>query len=296
MKKTIDVPFRELNELNYYAANTIIIGVADDSHASISFGASEAPNNLRKLSSYLPTVDAVGNILKKTKIFDYGNSLGSDDLRQKCGKVLEDNKFLIVFGGDHAISIDSQSSFIRYARKNNLTPVVLHFDAHADICDSYQDDRDSHACVNYRALDHGLLPENLTMFGIRSYEIQEVNFLSKNKSIRVFDNFELQNKSVDKVIDELKKKYNKDNYVVYLSFDIDVIDPSFAPGTGTPETFGLNPVYMRELLIKIINTFEVKVFDLVEISPDLDINDITSWLGLKLVYEVLSAKIEKNYK
>ena len=295
MKKTNDVAFREMNELNYYGANTIVIGMADDAHASVSFGASEAPNNLRKLSAYLPTVDAVGNVLKKTKVFDYGNAIDSNDLRSKCSKVLEDEKFLIVLGGDHAISIDSQASFIKYAKKQSLIPVVFHFDAHADICDTYQDDRNSHACVNYRGLDEGLLPENLVMFGIRSYEVQEVNFLSKNKTIRVFDNFELLSKNVDEVIKELKNKYCSKNYAFYISFDIDIFDPSFAPGTGTPETFGLNPTYIRELLLKIIKTFDVRSFDLVEISPDLDVNDITSWLGLKLIYEILSAKIEKNY-
>jgi len=294
VKRTEDGPFRGLNELNYFAANTILIGVSDDSHASISFGASQAPNMIRKLSAYFPPVDASGNRLVKTRIFDYGNALNSDDLQEKCMKVFADDKFLLVIGGDHSISIGSQNSFIQSAKKNKQIPVIFHFDAHADICDVYQEDRFSHACVNYRALDNGLKPENLVMLGIRSYETQEVNFLKKNKSIRIFDAFELHQKSVDQIVAELKSKYQGSDYVFYISFDIDAIDPSAAPGTGTPETFGIQPNYIREMLIKMFKEFDVKALDMVEISPDLDVNNITSWLGLKLLYEVLSVKIEKN--
>ena len=293
MKKTDEVPFRSLNELNYFAANVILIGAPDDSHASISFGASKAPDLLRNLSSYLPPCDASMNKLDKTRVFDYGNVTNIIDLNTKSTKVLEDNKFLLVIGGDHSISIGSQRAFIDSSKKKGLIPVVFHFDAHADICDEYQKDKNSHACVNYRGLDHGLLPENLIMFGIRSYETQEVNFLSKNPNIKVYESLALQTKSVDSVIAELSKKYS-DKHAIYISFDIDCLDPAYAPGTGTPETFGMNPIYIRELLIKIIKKFNVLAFDMVEISPDLDVNNITSWAGLKLIYEVLSTKIDKN--
>lgn len=290
MKKTNEDIFRGLHELNYFAANTILIGLTDDSHASISFGASDAPNMIRKLSTYFPPVDAKRNRLNNTRIFDYGNVISGVELQEKVSKVLNDQKFLVVLGGDHAIAIHSEKSFIEYALKNNKEPVVFHFDAHADICAEYQNDKMSHACVNYQALENGLKPENLVMLGIRSYEEQEVLFLNKNPKIRVIDAFELHQKPVQAIVDELKKKYQGEEYIVYLSFDIDMIDPSFAPGTGTPETFGIHPLYARELLEKIIQAFDVRAIDFVEVNPQLDTNNITSWVCLKLLYEVLSAK------
>ena len=89
------------------------------------------------------------------------------------------------------------------------------------------------------------------------------------------------------------KKY-PENSVYYVSFDIDAIDPGFAPGTGTPESFGLTPLEMRELFKEIFTKLNVQAMDLVEISPKLDVNDITSWLGLKLLYEIFYYKFHKE--
>ena len=74
--------------------------------------------------------------------------------------------------------------------------------------------------------------------------------------------------------------------MIYLSYDIDINDPSYAPGTGTPEAFGPSSRMVLELIEGIFKNLPVKAFDIVEVSPKLDVNDITSWLALKTIYEV----------
>ena len=93
----------------------------------------------------------------------------------------------------------------------------------------------------------------------------------------------------------IKEKHDK-KAVYYLSFGIDAIDPSYAPVTGTPEAFGLTPLQMREFFKEVFTNLNVMAMDLVEISPLLDVNDITSWLGLKLLYEIFYQKFVRGNK
>jgi hypothetical protein len=86
---------------------------------------------------------------------------------------------------------------------------------------------------------------------------------------------------------EWDEREKADEYMIYLSYDIDANDPSFAPGTGTPEAFGLNSIKLMNFIKVLFKNLPIKVMDIVEISPVLDTNNITSWLALKTIYEVL---------
>ena len=98
----------------------------------------------------------------------------------------------------------------------------------------------------------------------------------------------------DEPLKSLFKKYkNSEKHLIYLSYDIDINDPSFAPGTGTPEAFGLSSRMVLELIMGLFENLNIKAFDIVEVSPTLDCNDITSWLALKTLYEVLNILKEK---
>ena len=90
------------------------------------------------------------------------------------------------------------------------------------------------------------------------------------------------------IIKKIFNKYkNSDKHLVYLSYDIDANDPSFAPGTGTPEAFGLNSIKLLNFIKELFLNLPIKVMDIVEVSPVLDNNNITSWLALKTIYEIL---------
>ena len=90
----------------------------------------------------------------------------------------------------------------------------------------------------------------------------------------------------------LIKKYSNKKYLVYLSYDIDANDPAYAPGTGTPEAFGLTNFETATLICGIVGGLNVDTMDMVEIAPPLDVNNITSWLGLKTLYEVFNTLIK----
>lgn len=123
------------------------------------------------------------------------------------------------------------------------------------------------------------------MVGIREFEKDGYDYLISNKNdVHLYKSSDLLNHGLNNFFGEIDKK-NSDDYLVYISFDIDSLDSAYAPGTGTPETFGLTPYHIREILRHLGAFSNIVCIDLVEIAPPLDVNDITSWCGIKLLYE-----------
>ena len=284
--------FRDLTVKNIEEADIIIAGIPYDLSASVGKGTAEAPKRLRELSEYLPPYTMGMDDIKPLKIVDIGdyhlekNEKKKKKLSEEVYELLKKDKFTLFLGGDHAVAISTEKAFINKARDNHKTPVLLHLDAHADICDFYDGSSLSHATPVKRAIDNGIAKDNVVMFGIRSYEDQEVEYLNQNKEIKVFNANDLNNR-LDEIIKYIKDKYSDSNkYEIHLSFDIDMVDPSYAPGTGTPEHFGVESKNALKLVEEFIKDLNITSMDLVEISPALDVNDITSWLGLKILYEL----------
>ena len=290
--------FRDLMTDDISRSNVVLVGIPYDKSTSIKSGASEAPKTLRELSEYLPPYTMLMNDIKPLKIYDDGDyklekmDESFESLSESLYKVLNNDKFTLFVGGDHAVAISTEKAFIKKAHELGKTPVLFHLDAHADICDFYDGSKLSHATPVKRAIDNGLDPNNTVLFGIRSYEDQEVEYLNNHKEIKIF-NPEMINNHLDDVLKYISK-YKSNDYMVHLSFDIDMIDPSYAPGTGTPEHFGVESNKALELILNIIKNFNCQTMDIVEISPALDVNDVTSWLGLKILYEIFYVLKEKN--
>lgn len=283
--------YRDLMTDDVLDSNIIMVGIPYDKSTSIKSGAKDAPMKLLKLSEYLPPYTMNMEDIKPLKIYDEGmfylkkNVKSFEVLAESIYYIYKMEKFNFFIGGDHSIAISTEKAFIRNSIDNKKIPVVFHFDAHADICDFYDNSYLSHANPNKRTIDNGLDTSNLVMFGIRSYEDQEVEYLSNHKEIKIF-NPESINNNIDEVFKYLEK-YKSEKYDIHLSFDIDFFDPAYAPGTGTPEHFGVLSTKGLELIKHIVKNYNVKSMDLVEISPKLDVNDVTSWLGLKMIYEIL---------
>lgn len=289
--------FRDLLTENKDEATILLCGIPLDINTSIGSGASLAPDKIRDLSKDLPPVDRFGLPIHQ-KIYDVGNFVSQDFdiLKEEVYKEIEsvNDKFHIVLGGDHSIAIASEAAFYKKALEENKEPVIIHVDAHADICDIYKNNKYSHACPIKRALDLGYKPENITLLGIRSFELQELEILKNNPKIDVFKTSDIKKLGVEALLTILRSKYKDDKYKIYLSYDIDANDPSFAPGTGTPEHFGLSSFEVLDIIIGVIEKLNVKTMDLVEVSPPLDVNDMTSWLALKTLYEVFKTLDKKN--
>lgn len=281
--------FRDLMVDKITEANVILTGLPYDKGCSCGGGARFAPQTIRELSGFLPPLSMDGDSLRHIKIYDNGDVSETEDFYRQAeitaAQVYEQNKFSLFLGGDHSVSIATEKAFAEYYLKHKITPVIIHIDAHPDICDYYNGSNYSHACPNARALDHGYRDENIVMVGIRGYEEQEVAFFEKHPQIRVFNASYLNQFGFQELNQYLYNKY-QGNFAIYLSYDIDANDPAFAPGTGTPEAFGLNNVQLMQFIRNIVKELPIKAMDIVEVSPPLDSNNITSWLALKTIYEV----------
>lgn len=289
--------FRDLIVENKEEANVFICGVPYDKNASVGKGASLAPDTLRELSYDLPPLDMVGNLLTKVKLFDFGNYSGEDFAKLEKSihdEFLSTNGFHIILGGDHSIAIASERAFFNRAKKNNKVPVIIHIDAHPDICDVYHDSKYSHACPNFRAIEYGYEDKNVTMIGIRGFEAQEIETFKKHPAIDVFKAIDVKKIGVEALLTLIVSKYKDPKYEIYLSYDIDANDPAYAPGTGTPEAFGLSNFETMAIVTGLISNLNITCMDLVEIAPPLDVNNITSWLGLKTIYEIFNALIKTD--
>ena len=197
-------------------------------------------------------------------------------------------------GGDHSIAIASERAFFDDCVARGKIPVIIHMDAHPDICDVYEGSKYSHACPIFRALEYGYKDENITMVGIRGFEAQEIETFKKHPKLDVFKAFDIKKLGVEALLTLLVSKYKDSKYEVYFSYDIDANDPAYAPGTGTPEAFGLTNFETVAILTGLVANLNVTCLDIVEVAPPLDVNNITSWLALKSLYELFHTLIESN--
>jgi agmatinase len=197
-------------------------------------------------------------------------------VEKKVNNFIEENKFTVLIGGEHSISIGS----IKAHAENFKDLTILQLDAHSDLRDSYENSKYSHACVMARAKDY--CPA--VQVGIRSMDITEKKSLSKNK---VFFAEQIRNNKnwIDQVVNNLSSK-------VYLTLDLDVFDPSIMPSTGTPEPGGLYWYEILDLLKKVIEKKELVGFDIVELCPN-KYNKAPDFLASKLIYKILSYKFKK---
>ena len=289
--------FRDLMAKNEEEANVFLCGVPFDGNASIGKGAAKAPDTMRELSYGLPPLDMVGNLLTKIKICDLGNfdANNFDELQKNIKeKLLPKKGFHVIFGGDHSIAIASERAFYDSCLERGKTPVIIHLDAHPDICDVYEGSKYSHACPNFRSLEYGYKDENVTLVGVRGFEAQEIETFKKHPKLDVFTTFNVKKIGIENLLVYISNKYNKPEYEVYVSYDIDANDPAFAPGTGTPEAFGLTDFETVAFAAGLVANLNVTCMDLVEIAPPLDVNNITSWLGLKTLYEIFNSLIKSE--
>lgn len=289
--------FRDLMAKSEEEANVFLCGVPYDKNASVGKGASLAPKVMRELSYDLPALDMLGNNLTKVKISDLGDFDGDnfENLKKNIEeKLLSKDGFHVILGGDHSIAIASERAFFDDCVRRGKTPVIIHMDAHPDICDVYDGSKYSHACPIFRALEYGYKDENITMVGIRGFEAQEIETFKKHPKLDVFKSFDIKKLGVEALLTLLVSKYRDSKYEVYFSYDIDANDPAYAPGTGTPEAFGLTNFETVAILTGLIANLNVTCLDIVEVAPPLDVNNITSWLALKSLYEVFHTLIESN--
>ena len=216
--------------------------------------------------------------IKTLKPFKIKNRL-SDALNQLSEvnrKILSEKKFPLVLGGEHSITPGSIKPFVE--KFNNLT--ILHFDAHADLRESYQGKKFSHASAIKRCLDFKNV--KVVSFGIRNLSKYEMDFYNNNRDrLEIFWSKDKDKWDLKKIEDLFK---NKD---VYITFDVDCFDSSMMPATGTPEPGGLFWDEVLILLKKVCQISNIIGADINELSPIKNF-DSYNFLVAKLVYKILS--------
>lgn len=190
-----------------------------------------------------------------------------------AGRVFDAGKFPILLGGEHTVSI----GMVKAAKKNYSDLVVLQFDAHADLRNTYQGSPFNHACVARRLME--LTP--VVEIGIRNLSKEGAEFIEQSGMKVFFAPEVLKNPSqIKKAISQLKT----DN--IYLTIDLDVMDPSIMPAVGTPEPGGLGWYEMCDLVSFAASSKKIVGFDAVELCPLQ--NEIRSdFLAARLIYRLL---------
>lgn len=276
-------------ESDFDKAEFVIFGAPYDKTSSFRLGANLAPKEIRQASWNFETFNLrTGFDLKGVKFHDYGDldikAKTPDDMISEIKRfvsfLLSKNKFPIALGGEHSITPGIISAFPKDI-------AVLSLDAHIDFRNEYENSPNNHACSSRRIVDHVGI-KNLAVLGIRSAEKQEFAD-AKKLGLFFIDFFEINENGIDNALDKTKK-YLLDKKI-YLSLDIDVIDPSYAPGTSTPEPFGLTPFD----ILKCIDAFSSNLigFDVVEVCPPYD-NGQTALLAAKYVRYVIEQVVSRN--
>lgn len=268
-----------------------IIGVPFDSTCSYHHGSRYGPTIIREASFGFEQYNSTFEKFLDGEFYDcgdlnvvHGNCRKTcDSLKDAVEELIESNIKPIIIGGEHSVSIGSIKALANLEDNDDLSDVtIIHLDAHRDIIDTYIGEKDSHATIMRRV--HDLNPKELIQIGIRSFSIEEKEFVESQGNITsflakdLFDDF-------DTLLEKLDSLEGK----VYVSIDMDVIDPAFAPSVGNPTPNGLHPVDVENIFEALASNEAIDVigFDLVEVASD-KLGDITAVLAAKMIYDFLT--------
>src|SRR5687768_13769199 len=284
----------DLSQTNFTPADSdfTVIGVPYDGAACARKGAALGPERIRFWSTHLSPFSEDRTRLGDIRIADQGDIPISDQTRD-FERVRETGAALpnvpIILGGDHSISIPVfQAQRERY-KDQRLG--VLWVDAHPDLCDVFTDSRLSHACVLRRALEFGIDPQDVCLVGVRSWEDQEIELI-ENGELNVYTAAMVAERGIRSITSSIYSKLSRCD-AVHISLDIDCLDPSFAPGTGIPDSGGLSS---REVitLIKSLQGLPLVGLDVVEVAPPIDSSEATIFAALKIIMEYIAVVVRSK--
>ena len=270
-------------ESSFEEASIVLYGAPFDSTTSFRPGARFGPSAMRHesfgLETYSPYQD---KDLIDISVFDSGDlelcfgssEIALSDIQKRAEEILKAGKFPLLLGGEHLVTLGA----VRAAAAKYPDLHIIHFDAHADLRDDYIGAKLSHACVLRRC--HEIVGDgHIHQFCIRSGEREEFQFASRHTDFHPFT-FE----GLGETVRELKEK----QVPVYFTIDLDCMDPSVFPGTGTPEAGGVS---FLELLkaIRIVSQTNVVGADVNELAPMLDVSGVSTATACKVLRELLLA-------
>jgi len=286
------LPYIPLDHADLTAVDIGLIGVPWDSGTTNRPGPRHGPRQLRDMS----TMIRAGNGITGVRPFELVNcaDLGDvgpnpadiqDSMKRITAfydKVLEAGIIPLTAGGDHLSTLPILRSVAKKA-----TVGMIHFDSHTDLFHSYFDGTMyTHGTPFRRAVEEGLLdPKRVCMIGIRgtAYDTEDRDFADA-VGIRVIPIEEFHARGTEDVMSEARRIAGAGD--TYVSYDIDFVDPAFAPGTGTPEVGGPNSWQALEVA-RLLQGVKIVGADMVEVSPPFDQSGNTAYLGVSIMFEML---------
>ena len=274
-----------------------IIGVPWDSGTTNRPGPRHGPRQLRDASTMIRAQHPVSGIrpYEKLNCADLGDvSINPADIEDSMARITSYHKKLIekgikplTAGGDHLTSLPVLRAL---AEKAPLG--MIHFDSHTDLFHSYFDGTMfTHGTPFRRAVEENLLdPKRVIQIGIRGtqYDSEDLDF-AKSVGIRVIKIDEFFDRGIQDVMAEAREIVGENG--TYVSYDIDFIDPAFAPGTGTPEVGGPNS-YEALKVVRELAGVKIVGADMVEVSPPFDPSSNTAYLGVSVMFELLCQMVD----
>ncbi|WP_455646150.1 agmatinase [Methanosphaera sp.] len=280
---------QELNEEEEIEPGYAIMGIPFDSTTSYIAGSRNGPKAIREASydfeSYNLRFDTsltcfnydIGDVQVNNGNYEKTN----DMIKDTVISVLELGLTPIAMGGEHTITNGVLGAIYDYDKDyfNDLT--VIHFDAHFDMRNTYLDEKYSHATVLRRI--HELGPKKIIQLGIRSAEYEEHEHVKQQENIEYYTSHDIQDNK-EAILKELESIKGP----IYITVDIDVLDPAYAPSVGTPASCGITPRDLEDMM-SILAPKETAGLDVVEVSSNT-LGDSTSINAAKVIYDFLCLK------
>ena len=268
-------------DAEYSEARIVLFGAPFDSTTSFRPGTRFAPHTIRSesfgLETYSPLLD---RDLEDISVFDSGDlelCIGSSEkalaqISERTATILADNKLPLMIGGEHLVTLGA----FREVIKKYPDVHIIHFDAHTDLRDEYLGVGLSHACVIRRC--HDLTGDGrIHQFGIRSGERSEFRWAAEGHT-------NLHKFNFDGLAETVKQIGRKP---VYFTIDLDVLDPSVFPGTGTPEAGGVTFMQLFDAMQIVCNSCNIVAADVNELCPTYDQSGVSTAVACKVVRELL---------
>ena len=294
----------EPEELDAVRPDVAIVGAPWDDGTTYRPGARFGPRAVR-VANYQPPewhLDLQIAPFAVLNVIDYGDAVcypglteqAHKAIRARVSEVASRRIVPMVIGGDHSITYPSATAVADAYGHGNVA--MLHFDAHADTGNSSWGNLASHATPMRRLIESGAIPgRNFVQLGLRGYWPDQETFAwMRDQGMRWHLMTELIERGVDTVLEQAIREALDGAEFVYLSVDIDVLDPGFAPGTGTPEPGGMQPADLLRAIRNIGLRTKLIAMDVVEVSPPFDHAEITAQNANRCILDAISALAVKK--
>jgi len=265
-----------------------VAGIPLDLGTTNRAGARFGPSAIRQASRMLVDGDHPLHWINPaaSALADIGNfTIALGDIAKSLAVIEEQAariKHLVALGGDHGITLP----LLRALAKRRAPPALIHFDAHVDTWPENFGQAYAHGTVFYHAISEGLIqPRQMVQIGLRSPLERAVHDWTLAQGVVMITAQDVHARGPAAIAEQIRQVVGE--AAVYLSFDIDVLDPAFAPGTGTPEVGGL-ATWQAQAIMRRLGGLQFIGMDLVEVCPPYDVAEITALAGATMAWEYLS--------